>query len=36
MFTRFCPEGVGVDLPTIWREAPAKPVDAVHLTRRAV
>ncbi|MFK3971532.1 hypothetical protein ACI2KS_12470, partial [Pseudomonas sp. NPDC087358] len=34
--TRFCPKGVGVGLPTIWREAPAKPVHAMYLTYRAV
>ena len=29
---RFCPEGVGVSLLTIWREAAARAVDAVCLT----
>src|ERR1700712_131975 len=30
---RFCPEGVGVGLPTIWREAAANPANVLYLTR---
>ena len=30
---RFCPEGVGVGLPTIWREAAVDPGNVLHLTR---
>ena len=29
---RFCPQGVGVSLLTIWREATARTVDAACLT----
>src|SRR6195952_5292574 len=33
---RFCPEGVGVGLPTIWREAAATPVNVLYSHGRGV